>query len=832
MPKSADDYMYCMDMLEEYNVEMYSTREKEDLIYMIDNANQREFKPYEYEIDNKVIKVDSPYTRDITIPDVKLFGCVVSKDNKILTGLSYQNIHVMGEEWGELLDYFSIKQNNARYQFTATTQSGSKQTRLINGELYRGKQVTISCDIKWVKRVEPAEYMSFLIYFYGDTSLNIAYNITKERVGEVIHISKTLNITDTVTAANIYPSVTAYSGNIYEISNVQVSLTPFEKLYVKPGIVVPSGKTVLNNNFNIENESIVINGLSSFYAKWVLRTHNKLYYTPNPAEYGIISNNYTNMSANDTVAVGIEVSYNQNNNTTNTTREFEQLSIYNSVLTREQLEQEATKPIQRGDNVKHIKIGVATIPDNAINKIYPRQIKRSTDYELIIEDMLGGHYVYSTGALCDVMDQKKALVELLEWEEADLPAQPATKSYDLNLDIGNEMQGTADTAEGYSDLQWSSDNEDICIVDARGKMTAVGAGRCTVTASYSSPMKATVTRYYVTVTMVDTTLTVSPTTVNITETQTANITVNTNASSFTMTSQNETIAFASADTKQITGLKAGTTNVIVKAKKAYATEKTQTIKVNVTEQPTTQLTVSPASLSMYVGEEKTISITTNAPDFLMASNNTSVAGIDKLNKKVSGVHEGTTSIVITAIATGSKQARFELPVTVMARPVTTLTVDPHAMTLKVGESGTIDITTNASSFNMTSSNTAIATVDKANKRVAAKAVGSCNVTIDATVANGNKKTETVAITVQPAQPSVSTEEITLVAGDLHTGVMPDVAGFSGVEWTASDERVCDVDASTGVISALAQGTCEVQGFKTSPYRALVKEYIVTVTPTA
>ena len=81
---------------------------------------------------------------------------------------------------------------------------------------------------------------------------------------------------------------------------------------------------------------------------------------------------------------------------------------------------------------------------------------------------------------------------------------------------------------------------------------------------------------------------------------------------------------------------------------------------------TTQLTVSPESVTVQKGAEQVLEITTEADDFAMESDNTGIATVDKAAKKITGVEVGNANVIITAEKTGKAKATKTVPVEVTA----------------------------------------------------------------------------------------------------------------------------------------------------------------------
>ena len=230
-------------------------------------------------------------------------------------------------------------------------------------------------------------------------------------------------------------------------------------------------------------------------------------------------------------------------------------------------------------------------------------------------------------------------------------------------------------------------------------------------------------------------------------------------------------------------------------------EKSASCVVNVIPIGVEEITLNATTASLKVGETILLTATVkpdNATDktVVWKSSDEGVASVK--DGVVTADKVGTTTITAKA---GEKSATCLI--TVVATPVTSVTLDKPSASLKAGETVTLtatvkpdDATDKTVAWN--SSDASVATVS--NGVVTAKKVGTATIT-----AKAEDKSATCAITVVPTpvtsvtldKPSVSLkvgETVTLTAT-----VKPDDATDKTVTWSTSDVSVATVD--NGVVTA-------------------------------
>ncbi len=283
------------------------------------------------------------------------------------------------------------------------------------------------------------------------------------------------------------------------------------------------------------------------------------------------------------------------------------------------------------------------------------------------------------------------------------------------------------------DVSWSSSDTAVAKVSSAGKVTAAGAGTCTITVKtkdggFTAKCKVTVTDN-VPVTGV----TLSETEIKLKKGESRTLTVTVKPSNatnkkVTWTSDDTSIAVVSSAGK-VTAKGAGTVKIRVKTKDGGFSAK---CKVRVTV-PVTGVTLNKREMTLLRGASETLTAT--------------VAPADATNKNLKWKSYDESIVTISSSGTVKAVAGGKTKVRVKTRdggftaycwitvkvPVTGVSLDKTALTLNVGDSKTLTATvapSDATNKNLKwkSYDTAIATVD-ANGKVKAVAKGTTTIRV-------------------------------------------------------------------------------------------------------
>ena len=356
-------------------------------------------------------------------------------------------------------------------------------------------------------------------------------------------------------------------------------------------------------------------------------------------------------------------------------------------------------------------------------------------------------------------------------------------------------------------VTWSSSNTAVATV-VNGKVTAVGGGSATITAS-AGGKSATCA---VTVTVAVTGVSLNKTTLSLTKGSTETLTATVAPSdatnkNITWSSNNTGVATVS-NNGIVTAVSEGTATITVKTVDG---NKTATCAVTVTPILVNSITLNRSTASVEVGSTVSLTATvspSNAADRTLtwSSSNTAIATVSS-NGVVTGVKAGTATITATSNDGSGVKATCQVTVTNVA--VTSVALDQTTLSLVNGTTATLTATVspdNATDKTVTwsSSNTSVATVS--NGTVTAKSVGTATIT-----ATAGGKSETCNVTVTPilvTKITLSKQSVTINVNStitLTATATPSNAADKTVSWSSSNTAIARVSDS-GVVTGVRQGT--------------------------
>ncbi|MGI6710336.1 MAG: Ig-like domain-containing protein [Bacilli bacterium] len=362
---------------------------------------------------------------------------------------------------------------------------------------------------------------------------------------------------------------------------------------------------------------------------------------------------------------------------------------------------------------------------------------------------------------------------------------------------------------------YTSTNESVATVDAAGWVTGVGGGTVQIVVTLNEDTSKSATY----------TVTVIPLPEGITISGANNVSYGQNillqaaaypigaSSLVTWTSSNTAIATVDANGR-VTGVATG--SVTITATSIVSSTIKATHQVTVSD--AMNITLNPTSLSIAAGASQTITATVIAASLtdksvVWSSSNTSVATVDA-NGKVTGIAQGSATIIAKLNADNSIQAQASVTVSQAATP--SISLSDSSISIITGTTKTLTATvsnTSNTSVTWSSSNTGVATVS--NGVVTGVAAGSATITATSVADTSVKATCAVTVTAAPAGTLTVTQSPTGTIAVGASGYQIYVADSSGTAvsrlectFTSSNSSVATVSAY-GTISALANGTATI-----------------------
>ena len=394
----------------------------------------------------------------------------------------------------------------------------------------------------------------------------------------------------------------------------------------------------------------------------------------------------------------------------------------------------------------------------------------------------------SVGPLPDAVSLDKTSLTIVKGESAQLTA-------------------TVTPAEATAPVVWASSDENIAVV-SEGKVTAVNAGKATITASADDKSASC----EVTVVIPSESITLDRTDLTLNKGQSVKLTATVTPADATdaleWTSSNEAVATVSSD-GTVTAKAGGEAVVTVKTGTLSAT---CNVKVVV---PTSSVSVEPENATLYVGGEGLGLKATVLPEdadnkeIVWESGNKAVATVDA-SGKVSPVAEGQA--VITATVKGTNLTA-KCNVTVIYATVQSVSVTPATMTLYIGEKGNLTATVlpdyvQDKTVTWASADESIATVSQTGQ-VTAAAIGTVEITATAGEKTGKCTVSVISKTVTSVTIDKTSLSMNLFEFDKLTATVTPADAVDGkVEWTSSDSEVASVDEN-GKVSSLKPGTAVI-----------------------
>ncbi|MFN3588775.1 MAG: beta strand repeat-containing protein, partial [Spirosomataceae bacterium] len=357
------------------------------------------------------------------------------------------------------------------------------------------------------------------------------------------------------------------------------------------------------------------------------------------------------------------------------------------------------------------------------------------------------------------------------------------------------LPGTSQfTTNGTAGGNWTSSNENIATVNiTTGLVSAVAPGTATITYTVGS---STATRTV--------TVTAAPNAGSLLGTQAICVSTTSQFSSNgdnggEWISSNDNIATVNATTGLVSAVAVGTATITYTvAGTGGCSNDSETRTITVTAAPIAG-TIS-GTTSTTISGTTTLSISGNSTAGTWSSSNDNIATVNPTTGVVTGANIGSVTITYTVAGSGGcADATTTTTVTVTAAP----SAGTLAGTQEICLLGTSQFTTNGTAGgNWTSSNENVATVNITTGLVSAVAPGTATITY---TVGSSTATRTVTVTAPPNAGSLSgTQAICFGTTSQFSS-----NGDNGGEWISSNDNIATVNATTGLVSAVAVGTATI-----------------------
>lgn len=190
-------------------------------------------------------------------------------------------------------------------------------------------------------------------------------------------------------------------------------------------------------------------------------------------------------------------------------------------------------------------------------------------------------------------------------------------------------------------------------------------------------------------------------------------------------------------------------------------------------------------------------INTNGDDFEIQNLNADIILVNKSNKTITGLKEGTATLKFIAYKENYRQNEVEVTINVTAQAITNLIVTPSNIELKIGEEQVLNIDTEDENYNIISNNLAVARIKDDRQTIEAVGLGRTEITLNATV--DGKLTNSKNIVVVVVENTSSSETLTseTLTSETLTSESSNVESLStGTETSSSSNVSAETNGET------------------------------------
>ena len=487
-----------------------------------------------------------------------------------------------------------------------------------------------------------------------------------------------------------------------------------------------------------------------------------------------------------------------------------------------------------------VKIDASVLPESATNKAIVWTIANPEIASVDENGLVTGLALGTTNLTATAADDGGAsaicVVNVIPTPAESITIDTPERT---SFKVGESIQLSASVLpENATDktVTWTSSDSNIIAINSNGIATAISVGEAIITATNSAGQTSTIT-----LTVIPTlaeSLSVFPQSITLKVGESGNIAVTiapsiTTNKSVLYRSANETVATVD-DNGVITGVGLGETEVVVST--LDGSSLFASIKVNVIPTPAESVAIKyDGPTSLHVGQTVQLSAIVLPEDATDKSVTWQVQSAEVLSVSPEGLLKavGLGEAWVSATTSNGKSAHMTF--NVIPTPVSSIVINPNAVSLKATEMVTLTATVmpeDATNKNITwaSSNNAVASVDVYGN-VTANSVGEAIVT--ATSTDGSKVVAECRVTVVPTpvegiaiEANGSTTLKALQTVQLTATITPETATDKSVSWLSSNSEIASVDEN-GLVTAKQVGMATISAKSGSKQATLS----ITVIPT-
>ena len=373
----------------------------------------------------------------------------------------------------------------------------------------------------------------------------------------------------------------------------------------------------------------------------------------------------------------------------------------------------------------------------------------------------------------------------------------ALSSENVVVDYGSSA--TVNISSGYGPYDITCSDENLVSVSLDGTQLSI-TGKAVGTAVVTVTDIATGFTKDITVTVNAEPLTISNHTVEVTAGESATVQIISGSGNYSVVSSNPSVATATVSNGIVTviSVAGGTATITVTDTQSG---QSATIEVTVAYLP---LALASNSVSLIVGDEGTVEITSGSGSYSVQSSDSEIATavVDGTSVKVTAIEAGKATI--TVIDTKSGQTT-SIEVTVDYLP---LVLSSYSLTLSIGDEGSVNITSGSGNYSVESSDDNVAFAELDGNAVSILAFGGGSATITVTDTQSGQ-TATIEVTVDYLSLELSASSLTLTLGEVSTVNITSGNGFFTVRSSDTSIATASLSGTSIKVTAVAAGNATI-----------------------